>query len=542
MRFLLINPYCPISENPSPSLGLAFLAGALEEAGIETRVIDFTVFPFSKKILESVLRDFRPNLVGATSVTMTYDSAAQIIQAVKALNPDILTVMGGPHVTFWAEGAMNSLPELDFVVLGEGEHTAVDLVRETEQGRDWSRIKGIVYRQGPEVVRTGPREPTLELDSLPVPARHYFPLGRYRALGMPITMTTSRGCPFQCIFCVGRKMVGARVRYRNPKKVVDELEYLCGLNFQQINIVDDLFTASKDHCLAVCHEIRKRKLKANWTSFSRVDTISRELLIEMKKAGCYAVSFGVETGNPDILKTLKKKIDLEQVLEAANLCREVGVEAHFTFILGLPGETPETLRQTVDFGEKIGSIGGSSGFHLLAPFPGTEIREKMDALGLSILTHDWSQYHANRAIVETPSVTKKMLDELVISWEKKYLDRLGLIKQRREKGEVAESEAWELTKLEHIAVINDLMMSRAVEEKGTWPRTDRFVSEEDSLDRLVDRVWNSTDSGRDQVHKALSFAVGQGNLICSTQNGLVCWTWLDYLNMESERIPVTPTA
>ena len=105
MRFLLINPYCPISENPSPSLGLAFLAGALEEAGIETRVVDFTVFPFSKKILESVLRDFRPGLAGTTSVTMTYDSAAQIIQEVKALNSDILTVMGGPHVTFWAEGA-----------------------------------------------------------------------------------------------------------------------------------------------------------------------------------------------------------------------------------------------------------------------------------------------------------------------------------------------------------------------------------------------------------------------------------------------------
>jgi radical SAM superfamily enzyme YgiQ (UPF0313 family) len=181
MRFLLINPYCPISENPSPSLALAFLAGALEKAGIETRAVDFTVFPYNQKMLKSVLREFRPHMVGATSVTMTYDSAAQMIKDVKTIDKDILTVMGGPHVTFWAEGAMHSLPELDLIVLGEGEYTAIDLARETEKDRDWSKVKGIVYRHGSEVLRTGPREQIIDLDSLPMPARHLFPLGRYMA-------------------------------------------------------------------------------------------------------------------------------------------------------------------------------------------------------------------------------------------------------------------------------------------------------------------------------------------------------------------------
>ena len=528
MRFLLINPYCPVSENPSPSLALAFLAGALEEAGIETKAVDFTVFPYSRKRLESVLREFRPHMVGATSVTMTYDSAAQMIKDVKMIDKDILTVMGGPHVTFWAEEAMRSLPELDLIVLGEGEHTAIDLARETEKDGHWSKVKGIVYRHGSEVLRTGPREQIVDLDSLPMPARHLFPLGRYRALGMPITMTTSRGCPFQCIFCVGRKMVGARVRYRNPEKVVDELEYLRGLNFQQINIVDDLFTASQDHCLAVCDEIRRRELKARWTSFSRVDTISRELLMEMKKAGCYAVSFGVETGNPDMLKTIKKKISLERVIETANLCRNVGVEAHFTFILGLPGETPETLKQTMDFSEKLKNIGGSCGHHLLAPFPGTEVREKSNAFGLKILTQDWSEYHANRAVVETPSVSKEMLDDVVINWERQYLDRLGEIKRRREKGEASEAEAWELTQLEYVVVINALMMSKVIEEKGAWP-SQGVLSVEDSLNRLVDLVWESTGSGKDQVQKTLAQAVGQGNLIRSEQGGMTRWSWKDFL-------------
>jgi anaerobic magnesium-protoporphyrin IX monomethyl ester cyclase len=528
MRFLLINPYCPISENPSPSLGLAFLAGALEGAGVETRVVDFTVFPYSKKILESILRDFQPNLVGVTSVTMTYNSAAQVIKEVKAIDKHILTVMGGPHVTFWAEGAMNSLPELDIVVIGEGEHTAIDLVREAGKGGDWSRVKGIVYRQDSQIRTTGKREQIVDLDSLPMPARHLFPLGRYLALGMPITMTTSRGCPFHCIFCVGRKMVGAKVRYRNPERVVDELAYLHGLGFQQINIVDDLFTASKDHCLAVCQEIRKRNLEIRWTSFSRVDTISKELLIEMKKAGCYAVSFGVETGNPDILKTIKKKISIEKVVEAANLCREEGMDVHFSFILGLPGETPETLKQTVDFSEKLNGIVGSCGFHLLAPFPGTEVREKSDELGIKILTQNWSDYHANRAIVETPAVNKAMLDDFVTAWEKTYLDRLGIIKQRREKGEATESEAWDLTKLEYIVVINDLMMSRALEEKGFWPNQ-KTLSEEDSLGKLVDQVWRLTGSERELVQKTLTYAVGKGNLIRLDQDGMTRWQWRDYL-------------
>jgi anaerobic magnesium-protoporphyrin IX monomethyl ester cyclase len=528
MRFLLINPYCPISENPSPSLGLAFLAGALEAAGIETRAVDFTVFPYSLMMLEDVLRDFQPNLVGVTSVTMTYNSGAQVIKDIKAIDNRILTVMGGPHVTFWAQEAMNSLPELDFVVIGEGEQTAVDLTREVEKGRDWSKIKGIVYRQGSHLISTGMRERIADLDSLPMPARHLFPLGRYRALGMPVTMTTSRGCPYQCIFCVGRKMVGAKVRYRNPEKVVDELAYLHGLNFPQINIVDDLFTASKGHCLAVCHEIQKRNLDIRWTSFSRVDTLSRDMLVEMKKAGCYAVSFGVETGNPDMLKTIKKKITLEKVVEAATLCREVGVDVHFTFILGLPGETPETMKQTVEFSERLNRIVGSCGFHLLAPFPGTEIRERSDELGISILTQDWSDYHANRAIVETSTVNKAMLDDFILAWEKKHLDQLGRLKQRRESGEASESEAWDLTKLEHIGVIHDLMMSQAVEENGFWD-TQKWSSDQDSLNRLADQVWRFSRSGKEQVQKTLAYAFGKGNLIRLEQDGLTRWGWRDYL-------------
>jgi radical SAM superfamily enzyme YgiQ (UPF0313 family) len=183
-----------------------------------------------------------------------------------------------------------------------------------ETGQGFEDIVGLAYRKDGQIVTNGVRPPGIDVNTLPIPARHLLPLGRYRTLGMAISMTSSRGCPFNCIFCVGRKMVGAKVRYRDPIKVVDELEYLAGLGFSQINMADDLFTANKKHCFAVCDEIMRRGLKTKWTSFARVDTVSLDVLKAMKTAGCSAVSFGVETGNKEILKTIKKGITLDQVV------------------------------------------------------------------------------------------------------------------------------------------------------------------------------------------------------------------------------------
>jgi len=234
MRVLLINPYYPISETPSPPLGLAYLASALTEAGDEVKILDLVVFPYSRAMLKTVLEKFKPQLAGLTAVTMTFDSAMAVTRDIKDLNPDIPTVMGGPHVTFRARETLSEHGELDVLVLGEGEQTIVDLCRTMDAGRDLNTVDGIVFRKDFEICTTASRDSIADLDELPDPARDLLPLGRYRALGMPISLTTSRGCPFKCIFCVGRKMVGARVRYRSPVKVVDEMEYLNSLNFHQI--------------------------------------------------------------------------------------------------------------------------------------------------------------------------------------------------------------------------------------------------------------------------------------------------------------------
>jgi len=529
MRILLINPYYPISETPSPPLGLAYLAAALAEADIEVKILDLVVFPYSRAMLQNVLEKFQPQIAGLTAVTMTVDHAMGVIRDIKDLKPDILTVMGGPHVTFCAPDTLKKHSELDIIVLGEGERTIVDLCRAADTDRDWNRVKGIVYRTDVEICYSAQREPIADLDELPDPARGLLPLGRYRALGMPISLTTSRGCPFRCIFCVGRKMVGSKVRYRSPTRIVDEMQYLATLNFHQINIADDLFTANHKHCLAVCDEMIKRRLKLKWTSFARVDTVSEAILTKMKTAGCSAVSFGIESGNPQILKTIQKGITREQVVAAVNMCRRTGVTPFASFILGLPGETPQTIRQTMDFGEQLKELGLLFGFHLLAPFPGTEIRENSDRYGIRILTDDWSQYHANRAIVETPAVDRQMLDDIVIDWENEYNQLLADIKQRMEKNSASAQEAEQLNNLERIVLVYDLMMKSFIEQNGTWAHDAHPQRREDSLDILCDKISTALNAGPQLIRDTLNHALRQGDLVCQDSAETTRWQWRDYI-------------
>jgi len=369
----------------------------------------------------------------------------------------------------------------------------------------------------------------MDLDQLPMPARHLLPLGRYKALGMPISITTSRGCPFQCVFCVGRKMGGAKIRFRNPLKVVDELEYLNRLNFHQINIADDLFTASKHHCLAVCDEIIRRNLSLKWTSFARVDTIFPEIVLKMKAAGCIGVSFGIESANPKILKRIKKGITLAQVINAVKHCTRVGITPYASFILGLPGETPDTLRETLDFAQELRKMGLSSGFHLLAPFPGTEIRENSRQFELKILTNDWAQYHANRAVVETPTVNKEMLDKVVIGWEEEYHAFLSDIRKRMRRGQTTEDESWQLINLERIVLIYDLMTQRSIEKWGTWPATDSAVSDTALLKKLVKRIRGSSECDEKMLLATLLHSIRQSDLRYVHENGKIRWEWTDYL-------------
>lgn len=528
MRFLLINPYCPISEGPTPPLGVAFLAAALERADIEVRVLDLVVTPYSEERLAEILADFQPEIVGIASVTMTFQDAVQVVCDIKRINPAVLTVMGGPHVSFCAEQTLGQYDELDLIVVGEGEETIVELARESERDRDWSRVKGLAYRDGKEI-RLTPQRDLIDVDTLPLPARHLLPLGRYRSLNTAISMTTSRGCPYRCIFCVGRKMVGARVRYRDPIKVVDELEYLATLGFPQVNIADDLFTAKKDHCMTICDEILKRQLDIKWTSFARVDTVTPEILQKMKEAGCTTISFGVESANAEILERVKKGITTEKVIEAIRMCIDAGIDPHASFILGLPGETPDTLQETQDFGDVIHQNGGSYGFHLLAPFPGTAIYDENHEYDLKILTEDWRQYHANRAIVETDAVNKEMLNKIATQWDSDLIEKLEGMQDRINDGSASEEDAWQIFNLERFSFLYDLMMDSTIENMGTWVNGVNQLDSSEGLETLADRIHSHTKKNRDETLELLKDLFQRDGLICTQEKSSVSFAWNEFI-------------
>ncbi len=527
-RVLLINPFYPISETPSPPLGLAYLAGALEAAGVAVRLLDSVVAPLTREQLAGELAAFAPHWVGVTAVTMTVNRALEIVRHVKTFAPGVRTVMGGPHVTFTAEATLQAVPELDVIVRGEGEETLAALVAAATDGSGWDKIAGLSFRRGPTVHHTVERSPMPDIDRLSPPARHLLPLGRYRTLGMPVSLTTSRGCPYPCIFCVGRKVMGARVRYRQPHAVADEMVDLAGKGFTQINLADDLFTANRRHCLAVCDAIIARGIDIRWSAFARVDTVSAEILERMQAAGCQAVSFGIESGSPEILQRVRKGIRLDQAVEAVQMCRATGIAPHASFILGLPGETPETLAHTMAFAERLEQEGLCYGFHLLAPFPGTEVHTRAADYGLTILSTNWDDYHANRAVCTPEGLDPDRLDAQAEKWEQRLHGYLENIRRKMDGGTATPEEREQVLNMERTVILYELMMAEVL--NGIELKTAAAAPEEDQLRQIARHAAEHLHAFTpDQVADALHEAHRRRGLQRVSANGHIRWEWIDYL-------------
>ena len=333
-----------------------------------------------------------------------------------------------------------------------------------------------------------------------LPARHLFPISKYLALDAHASLLAGRGCPFNCIFCVGSKMGGRKARYRNPKLVVDEIEESLALGFKEVNFEDDLLTLNHKHLNAVCDEIIARGLKFNWSAFARVDTVTPEILKKMREAGCTWVSYGVESGNQQILDLVKKKITLEKVRYAVEIAKEAGVKVLASFIIGLPGETKETLKDTMDFAQEIQTF---YGFHVLAPFPGSEVREEADKYGIEILTNDWAKYDANRAVTRTKGAGPEDINAVL----HKYFQGLKQPPPDPAKPRGKSPLAW------------TLMQSDIIESLGpVSPKGDPI---EDLVQRLADIILHS----REQISRGIRDWYGRGLLKYDLKDGRVTWRW-----------------
>jgi radical SAM superfamily enzyme YgiQ (UPF0313 family) len=520
---LVATPY-PLEENPSPPLGVTYAAAAFVAAGADVRIFDYIVSGYSREKISRQLDHFQPDAVGATSVTMNFYEAQKILHDVKSCNPEIITMMGGPHASFAAEQILCQYPEIDLILIGEAEDTIAEITPVLKQKNKWSDIRGLAYRENGDVIITGKRPFIDDVDRINLPARRLLPISRYRALGFPVSMITSRGCPNACIFCLGRKMVGAKIRRRAADRVLDEIEQILDFGFERINIADDLFTSDKKIVLEICQGINKRNLKFGWSAFARVDTVNPEILASMAAAGCDSVSFGVETGDPQMLKRIRKGIKLEHAAPAVQMCKDAGIVPHVSFIVGLPGETPETMQASDRLARSLNVL---YGYHYLAPFPGTTVREQIEKYDLEILTDDWAKYDANDAIVRTKALVPEDIrafvarydEEMYTDWEKLLA---GYVNKTNAPLENMRVEGYWRMHLTYKILKNDL-----VEKYGLIETALCDGSQENALRELSNRIIVETGAEPQIVNHTMTDFARRGYITAKMSDEGCCWMWSD---------------
>jgi radical SAM superfamily enzyme YgiQ (UPF0313 family) len=320
-------------------------------------------------------------------------------------------------------------PAVDAVIRGEFEYTAADLARALETQTGLESVLGLTYRDADGNVQANPDRPLFEpLDGMPFPARHIVHGGEYRAGiysgGNPTAMVSSRGCPYRCTFCLWPEILyGHRFRARSAENVVDEIEEAVRVyGHDEIYFDDDTFTIDRQRVLDVCRLIQERNLEqeVEWIAQCRVDTVDREVLEAMQAANCGYILYGVESGSPSMLKKIKKGIKLDKVREAFDLTKEVGIKTQAFFLFGMPGETQETIQETIDFAKSLNA--SSTQFAVAIPHPGTAVYEECKANGW-LTSEDWADYTAESSLIETPWLTAEEVEEARIRAYREYYYR-----------------------------------------------------------------------------------------------------------------------
>jgi anaerobic magnesium-protoporphyrin IX monomethyl ester cyclase len=410
----LVNPPYPKGAHqhtPFIPLGLGYLAAVLEKNQYQVDIIDYQALQLTHEQFRNEIRKRQPDIIGVTSTTLTYKSALQIAKITKETLPNCLTVIGGSHVTFWDENALQECPQLDVVVRKEGEYTLLEMAQRIEAGKNIHNVIGTTLRKDGKIIKNPDRPYIENLDELPFPAHHLFPLKHLQKYGTIVfPISTSRGCTFWCNFCSAVRMFGRKYRMRKPKNVVDELEFLKEkYDAQQVTFYDDTFTVDQSRVQKICTEIQERKLKIKWDCETRVDMVTRDLLQKMKEAGAIAVWFGVEAGSQCVIDAMGKGLTLKKTKKAFEMAKKSGLMTVAGVILGFPGETPETAWETVKFVEEINP--DDVGYYIATPYPGTPMYDEVKKMGW-LRIYDFNKYDTATPTFESPTITMKELSEI----------------------------------------------------------------------------------------------------------------------------------
>jgi radical SAM superfamily enzyme YgiQ (UPF0313 family) len=400
LKILLINAQICEANNLVPPLGILAVGSVLGKGGFEVQLIDDDIFltDISSRIIE-----FDPDLVGISFLTPAYTRAKKIVNTLRPLLPEAKFCAGGFHASIFPEQVLKEL-SLDFCVIGEGEATMLEICQRLSSNEDISGVHGICYiGNGGVPAFSPPRELIENLDALPLPATHLLdyesylrPPGLFRGMAMDriAAFATSRGCPFHCTYCGGRKLFNGHVRFRSVPALRDELEHLIETHrIRGIWIIDECFTLDRNRALKIADLIAEYDLV--WGMQTRVDLLDESMVRYFKKRGCMEINFGVESGVDRILGYLKKGTTRQAASQAFSWCRDAGVRTTANFMLGTPTETEADINETFEFSKQLNA--SYTVFHITMPLPGTELYDHALASGLMTEQHEFNDAFMHRA-------------------------------------------------------------------------------------------------------------------------------------------------
>lgn len=405
------------SLSAMPPLGLLYIASSLKKEGFVTSFIDISVEVFEKDKIDSILDTIHPKVIGISTYVEAWDTQKTMCNFLKHKFPDAVIAAGG-HCAHFCYQELLKDTEFDFALRGEGEKSFVELCQFVVHKKGTiGQINGLVYRNDNQIIVNPDVERVKEIDQLEYPDRALLDFSLY---SYPFTISTARGCPGKCIFCSSQAFWGRNVYLRKPENIIKEIEHVYHLyNLKEFFIVDDTFTLVPKRTIIFCELLAELQAKVgasfSWGCESRADVVSRELLTAMAGAGCKMIQFGMESGNNDILKSIKKAITYEQLYEAVKMAHELGIRTNVSYIIGHPEDTEETINETLD---KALTLKKKFNANILCsintPYPGTELHREHEKLGVKILIKSMNQYRVDMPIIETKYLTANDLRRLFV--------------------------------------------------------------------------------------------------------------------------------